>query len=445
MKRILKALYFSPLFFYLTGGLVILFVLSYFMAWVFPVAKIAFIGLISLLVTDFLLLFASGQKFPQGIRDCPERLSNGDENTITLRFTHYYPFKSHIQLIDELPPQFQIRDFVIKSNLPAGKTGIYSYTLRPVKRGEYAFGALNVFAESPLRLVRRRFRFKLHRQVPVYPSFLQMRKYELMAASNFLTEAGIKKIRRISHSHEFDQIRNYVKGDEYRNINWKATARKAQLMVNEYQAEKSQAVYSLIDMGRNMAMPFEGMYLLDYAINATLVISNIAMYKQDRAGMVAFNNKIRQELPANRSSKHMQLFMEHLYKLHTQFPEANYELLYSYIRRHVRQRSLLILYTNFQGISSVKRQLGYLRMLSQKHLLVVVFFENTQINGLLEKPAQNTREIYEKTIAEQFRYEKKMIVKELQRYSIHALFVPPAQLTVATINKYLEIKSMGLL
>lgn len=443
--QIIKALYPHNRLFYVLSGIVFVLVLGYFFEEFYIAGKLALYITIALAVADLLLLAVSPTHKAKAIRNAPERLSNGDENAVTLEFMHYYPFTPFIECIDELPPQLQIRNFLISDRPNPGKRQRYTYHIKPVKRGVYNFGALNVFVSSPLRLFKYRLRFSLHQDVAVYPSFLQMRKYELLAASNFLTEAGIKKIRRISHTHEFDQIRNYVKGDEFRVINWKATARKAQLMVNQYQEEKSQAVYSLLDMGRNMEAPFDGMTLLDYAINATLVISNIAMNKHDKAGMISFSNKIHNVLPAARSGKQLHLFMEHLYNQQTGFPEANYELLYAYVRRHIKQRSLLLLFTNFQGISSARRQLRFLRMLAQKHLVVVIFFKNTAIETLTAPKARNTQHIYEKVIAAQFAYEQKMIVKELQKHSIQTLLVPPASLSVETINKYIELKAMGLI
>ena len=139
-----------------------------------------------------------------------------------------------------------------------------------------------------------------------------MRKYELMAISNRLVELGIKKIRKIGHNLEMESIKEYVVGDDYRTINWKATARKGELMVNNYQDEKSQQVYSLVDKSRVMQMPFEGMSLLDYAINASLVISNIAVKKEDKAGLITFQHKIGTLLPASSRNNQVQLIMQAL-------------------------------------------------------------------------------------------------------------------------------------
>jgi uncharacterized protein (DUF58 family) len=327
---------------------------------------------------------------------------------------------------------------------------VITYQLRPTKRGEYEFGALNVYAASPLRLVRRRFRFDQARVVPVYPSFLQMRQYELLAIHNRLTEVGVKRIRRVGQSAEFEQIRPYASGDDPRTINWKASARRAgggndTLVVNHFQDERAQQVYCLIDKGRVMRMPFGGLSLLDYAINATLVMSNIALLKHDKAGLITFSNTPGATVPAERRPGHMRTILEVLYRQKTHYLETDYERLYATVRAKIKQRSLLILFTNFETLPGMQRQLPYLRALAKAHLLLVVFFENTELRTYLDAPATTTADVYHQTIAEKFQQEKRQIVLELQRYGIQALLTPPQLLTVNTINKYLEFKARGLL
>jgi uncharacterized protein (DUF58 family) len=299
--------------------------------------------------------------------------------------------------------------------------------------------------------VRRRFRFDGNRTVPVYPSYLQMRQYELLAIHNRLTEVGVKRIRRVGQSMEFEQTRPYASGDDPRNINWKASARRATgggndtLIVNHFQDERAQQVYCLIDKGRVMRMPFEGLSLLDYAINATLVMSNIALIKHDKAGLITFSNKPGVTVPAERRPGHMRTILEVLYHQKTQYLETDYERLYATVRAKIKQRSLLILFTNFETLQGMQRQLPYLRGLSKAHLLLVVFFENTELRTYLDTPADSTADVYNQTIAEKFQQEKRQIVLELQRYGIQALLTPPQLLTVNTINKYLEFKARGLI
>jgi uncharacterized protein (DUF58 family) len=278
--------------------------------------------------------------------------------------------------------------------------------------------------------------------VKVLPSYLSLRQFELLAHSNNLAEAGTKKIRKIGVSLEFEQIKEYVTGDDIRSINWKATARKGgQLMVNNYTDERSQQVYCIIDKGRVMKMPFEGMTLLDYAINATLILSKVALIKQDRAGLLTFSESIGHFLPASRKASQMGSILETLYNQQTKFLESSYEKLYALIRTRITQRSLIILFTNFESLSGLQRQLPYIRSIAQNHLVVVVFFENTELRQLTESKADNIESLYIKTIAEKFVYEKKLIVKELQQHGIFTILTAPQNLTVDTVNKYLELKA----
>lgn len=439
-----RQVYLSKRFFYLLGTVSLLFVLGYFFRPVYAVAKVAMIALAGLSILDIFALMR-GEKHIAARRIMSNKLSNSDDNKIEIYLENFYPFTVSATLIDELPFQFQRRDFEMQSIVKPGATKQLKYWLNPKKRGEYQFGSLNVFVSSPLRLTRKRFAFESQHVAKVYPSYIQMHKYELIAISNKLTLPGIKKLRKLGHSMEFEHIRDYVLGDDYRALNWKATAKKGKLMVNQYQDEKSQQVYSLIDMGRVMKMPFDGLSLLDYAINASLVISNVAVKKEDRAGIITFSDKIHSFLPAEKTNKQMHHIMELLYQQKTNFMESSFEKVYLTVRRQIPQRSMLLLYTNFESLPALHRQIEYLKLLANQHLLVLVFFENTELQHITETPAENTEDIYIQTIAEKFAFEKKQIVKELQKHGIHSILTPPKNLTVNAINKYLEVKSRGLL
>jgi uncharacterized protein (DUF58 family) len=281
--------------------------------------------------------------------------------------------------------------------------------------------------------------------VPTYPSYMQLRKYDLMAFSNNLFQYGLKKIRRIGHTMEFEQIKDYVQGDDLRTINWKATAKKSQLMVNQFQDEKSQNVYMIIDKGRVMKMPFNGLSLLDYAINATLVLSNVILKKQDKAGMFTFSKKVENRVVAEKRQSQMQQIMESLYNIKTDFFESDFSRLYIDVKKHINQRSLIMLYTNFETLDGLYRQLPYLKGIAKNHLLVVVFFNNTELDELIQQKANTVQEIYDKVIAEKFAFEKRLIVNELRKYGIYSVLTKPENLTLDTINKYLEIKARGIL
>ncbi len=380
-----------------------------------------------------------------GRRTHAERFSNGDDNPVQINIENRYPFSVAIEVIDEIPVQFQRRDILFKASAKAKQNITINYQLRPVKRGAYHFGTVNVFVSSAIGLISRRYRFEQPAEVPVYPSYIQMRKYQLMAISNRLTEIGVKKVRKLGHSMEFEQVKEYVSGDDFRTLNWKATARKGNLMVNSFADEKSQPVYCIIDKGRAMKMPFDRMSLLDYAINASLVLSNVALLKQDKAGLITFSEHAGAFLQANRNSTQMQLILDVLYNQKTRYLESNFEQLYSVIRRKINHRSLIILFTNFESSTGMQRHLPYLRKIASHHLLLTVFFENTELQSAITSPTDDVEDVYIKTVAEKFAYEKRLIAKELQQYGILSILTAPEDLTVNTINKYLELKSRQLI
>lgn len=419
---------------------VVLYLLSFFFPWLGIVPDIAFYALLALLIADLFILY----RVADGVfakRLAPERLSNSDENELSIYIENRYSFRINTGIIDEIPAQFQKRDIWFATTLAPGERKQINYILRPTRRGEYEFGLIRVFVRSAIGLVSKRYNFEQAEALPVYPSFLQMRKYELMAISNRLTEIGIKKIRRIGHSMEFEQVKSYVPGDDYRTINWKATARRGDLMVNSYTDEKSQHVYCIIDKSRAMRMPFEGLSLLDYAINASLVLSNVALLKEDKAGLITVGEKIGSVVPADKNYAQLNKIMEVLYKEKTRYLETNMEALYVTTRRVLKQRSLVVFFTNYESLSALQRQLPFLRRIAKFHLLLVVFFENTELKTLSEQPAKDVEGIYIKTIAEKFAYDKKLMVKELASHGIQSILTSPQNLTINTVNRYLEIKA----
>lgn len=442
--RLVREYYITSKFLLIAIIIVLLFFFGYFLPILFFIAKIFLIAFVTIILLESAILFTN-KKGVFAERVLAERLSNGDENEIKIILTNNYAIKIVVKIIDELPFVFQIRDFEINAEIEKTTTKIFNYNVRPVKRGEYQFGVLNIYVSVLLNIVARRYRFEQNKTAAVYPSYIQMKKYQLMAVSDRLVEVGVKKIRRIGRSLEFEQIKEYVNGDDYRTINWKATARKKQLMVNHYVDEKSQQVYSIIDMGRTMKMPFDKMSLVDYAINASLVISNIALLKQDKVGIVAFNNKVTSVLPAERNSLQMKKIVELLYSQQTDFLESDYEKLSAVVKSKIKQRSLLLFYTNFESANSLKRQLKYFKSLASSHLVIIIFFKNTGLDKILNSKPNSLEEIYHKTIAEKFSFEKKVIQKELSMMGIQSILTSPQDLSVNTINKYLELKARGMI
>ena len=378
-------------------------------------------------------------------RSCAERFSLGDDNEVSITVSNPSALTLRLSLVDELPQQLQWRDFSLQVRLPAGVSRRVSYRVRPTMRGEYSFGHVLVFASTVVRLVERRLRRGSPIVVKVYPSFLMLRQYELMAATDNLSEIGIKKVRHVGNNTEFEQIRDYVKGDDYRTINWKASARRSHLMVNVYEDERAQQVFSVIDKGRLMQQSFQGMTFLDYAINAALVLSYVVINKQDKAGIITFAEKMGAFVPAGRSAMQMQHILECLYAEQTTFGESDYSILPPGVNRVVGRRSFMVLYTNFTDFGSLERQLPYLRLVNQRHRLLVVFFEDVEMADYISTPSHGVEEYYQHVIGEKLTYERRLMVSTLKQNGIHCLLVKPQSLTVDVINKYIEMKARHLL
>lgn len=439
LRNTFTGLFISPIWYALVLSCAVFFLSAYFFDILFW-PSLFFFGLImALSVLDFLLLFVMNGRFIAQ-RMMPAKMSLGDENKVQLILNNQFPFSVWLRIIDELPEQFQERNFMLKTKIKFNSSEQLDYSLRPKSRGLYHFGRLLCFVESPIRLLQRRIVATEAQSIKVYPSFQQLKKYQLMALGES-NRMGDKKIKRIGNSLEFEKIKDYILGDDIRNINWKATARRGGLMTNMYTDARQQQIYCVIDKGRMMKMPFDGLSLLDYAINASLALLNIALLKQDKAGLITFAKNDIEIIPADRRNNQFFHIQEALFKQQTDFKESDFNSLRSNIQRKVGQRSLLLLFTNFETMAALERQLPNLKLLSRQHLLCIVFFENTMLRQLHETEATSIKDIYIKTIAERFDFEKKQIVKELRRHGILSILSTPKNLSVDVINKYLELKT----
>jgi uncharacterized protein (DUF58 family) len=433
-------LYFTTRFYIACLGAAGLFVFAWLFHWPLIIPQVFLITIGFAILADFAYLFLIGYRFTCS-RHSTLRFSNSDYNTVSLQLWHSYPYPLQLTLIEELPEQFQARTNQHHIVAASRTRTAVNYSIRPVHRGDYQFGYTICLLRSQLGFLQRRLKGSSPAVVKVYPSFLQLRQHQLLAPTATTHDKGANKLRKIGQSMEFETIKDYITGDDVRAVNWKATARKANLMVNHYMEERSQQVYCIIDKGRLMKMPFNGLALMDYAINSTLVLASVALHRQDRFGMLSFSHKEGDHVMADKKPGQLKALQESLYRMSTGFYETDFEKLYLQVRKSIKQRSLLIIFTNFESVTGMRRQLPYLRQLSKHHLLLVVFFQNTELAELSDMPAPTLEDVYTHTVAGKFVFEKKAIVKELMHHGILAILTKPGDLTIATVNKYLELKA----
>jgi uncharacterized protein (DUF58 family) len=440
--KVIKNIHLTRWFFALFSGVIILYVVAYSVPSMEFVANVVLASLFGLTAIDAVLVFTSANPI-EVTRNVNSRLNLGDDNKVVLTVKNTSPQPINFSLIEGYPVEMQDRKTVLKGTLLPEKEKVFEYQYHASKRGKFEFGDVFIVMRSMFFMASRGVTIPLKQDVHVYPSVLQMKKYELLVFQQQKTSSGIKKIRRLGNNSEFEQIKNYVQGDDLKSINWKATSRRNELMVNQYQEEKSQSIYCIIDKSRNMQMDFDGLSLLDYSINSSLVFSNIALRKGDKAGLITYSDKIGTLLAAEKSAGQMRRIHESLYNQKTQFKESNFEILYQSIRKTVKSRSLLVLFTNFETEFSMRRAIPMLRRLNQKHVLVVVFFQNSELQEIAYQPSKNIKEVYTSVVAERMISLKSKIARELRQNGIQTVLTVPSELSVNTINKYLELKAKG--
>jgi len=432
-------LFLTRRFYLCMAVIVLLFVLGYVCAPFFMVAQIVLgVFLVEVAVDICMLYFKAGDMHAE--RQCSDRFSNGDSNEVLLSFVNPYPFRVNLEIIDEVPIKFQMRDFVLRYKMMPDEQREDKYYLIPTERGEYTFDRIRLFFSTRIGLVQRRFTCGTPFQVKVYPSYSHLSLYGYLAIHHRLNEYGVKRIRHVGEDTEFDQIKDYVPGDEYRNINWKASARTGVLKVNVYQQERSQDMYCIIDKGRMMQQVSQGLTFLEHAINASLALSYVAVKKDDRAGILSFAGDIDSFISPSKNNGHMQMLMESLYKQQTIFSDSDYSQLAQHVVHSIPKRSLMVLFANFSTLNSLTRELPFLMQISSRHKLIVVVFRDREMDDFSLNGATDVESIYQQVCVEHYIAEKNLLIGKLHQAGIATVFTYPENLSVNVINKYIEIR-----
>lgn len=437
----MRKIFITPRFFKLIGICIILLALTFFMpqAYFFMVVIVSILFL--LLLIDFIFLHMARNAI-NGSRVIGEKISLGDFQDIHYSMQNRSAIDLNAELIDELPQQLQFRDAFPSMTFNKGNTVESSFNFRPTQRGEYLFGNLYVLISSRfLGLLQYKIRLCGEQLTKVYPSVIQMKKFAIQILSQTASNYGIRRVRMLGENDEFEHLRNYMQGDNIKSINWKATSRKAELVVNQFEDSKSQSVYCLVDKGRSMEMPFDGLSLLDYSINAALVISNIVLQKYDKAGLITFSNRIGSLIHADNKQSQLAAINEALYSQKTAFKESNFNLLYFTVRKRISRRSIIFLFTNFEHLHEVETNSAYIRALAQKHILITISFINTELENVIHSKCKTKSEIYHQTLAKSVYYQKYRIMNMIASYGSQVIITTPDKLNIDVINKYLEIKS----
>ncbi|HEX5690195.1 MAG TPA: DUF58 domain-containing protein [Roseiflexaceae bacterium] len=371
------------------------------------------------------------------------KLSLGAENAITLLLSNRSRRPLRFQLRDEYPYQFKSDAITMAGTIAPYDIYEARYHVRPLQRGDYRFGDINIRYPSVLGTFIRQARYAAEAPVKVYPNVLDVRKYDLLARKGLLFELGLRASRVFGVGTEFERLREYTTDDEFRRINWKATARRGKPIAAEYETERSQYIVSVIDTGRLMRPPIGDLAKLDYAINTALLLAYVATLKGDHVGMLTFADDVRTYLAPKRGKGQFYRMLEALYNVQFEPVEADYAKALSYLGVKHKRRSLVVLFTDLVTLDAAQPLIAHMARLAQRHLPLCVVISDPNITNLAGQSPRGSDAVYQRAVAEMLLDERKLVLDTMNRSGVLTLDVPADQLTVSVINKYLELKGRG--
>lgn len=378
-------------------------------------------------------------------RDHDDKLSLGADNPITLTVRNRSPRPITIAARDEPPDEFGVDVRVVYGRVPPRQQWQTTYHVHPLRRGDYAFGKLNLRWPGPLGLIMRQGRADLDEAVKVYPNLLDVRRYDLLLRRNRLQELGLRSTRQFGEGTEFERLREYLPDDEYRRIDWKATARRHRPVTVEYQTERSQNVVALLDVGRMMQSPVAHMAKLDYVINAVLLLGYVASGKGDKVGMMSFAQDVRQYLAPRQGRGQFYRMLELLYAVEAEPVESDYRRALSYLATKQRKRSLIVIFTDLSGGVSMDALVSHVSVLARRSLPLVVTISDPDVVQAARQRPSDSQTVYQRAAAAQLLDERKVALDTLRNRGVLTLDVPANQLSIAVINRYLELKAKTML
>ena len=389
-------------------------------------------------------------------REMNSKFSLGVENIVTLKIVNRSRYRLKLRLKDDFPNEFLFEKVLHDCDVSPMDEIDISYRLTPLRRGIYQFVDIHLQCWGGLGLVIRRHRVPAATEVKVYPNLQAVRQYELLVKRGMLHQIGLKTSRQFGEGTEMERLREYSPDDDFRRIDWNATARQRKPIVREFETERSQDVVIMLDTGRLMASPIlletpapstagstsqKAMLKLDYAINTTLMTAYVSTLKGDKVGLIAFADTVHQYLAPKPGKKQFLTMLETIYALPVHTVEADFETAFKYLASKQRKRALIILFTDILDKDSAEGVAAYVSQLSRHHLVACVTLTDSGIVELAEQAPADSKSMYQKAIAERLLQEKHMTLEILRRQGVITIDVPAHQLTMAVVNKYLELKA----
>jgi uncharacterized protein (DUF58 family) len=417
--------------------------LAAFVPGFFLIALLYFVGCCALMAGNYLLGVRPEQV--EVVRRIAPRLSLGERETVEFVIRNFGRFTTRLSVRDTPPATWEVEGLPVETVLRPNEEIALVYHVTPTSRGRFPFGDIHVRAEHAPGLAVRQIRIPAPEEARVYPDLHEVARYELMARRSRLEEHGIHRSRWIGRGTEFERIREYTPDDEYRHIDWKATARRRKPMSRVYEVERSQNVFLVLDAGRMMAGRIGKLSKLDYAINAALMLAHVALKAGDRVGMLIVSDDVDAYLPLGKSPAHFKQCTELLYGVEARLCHVNYRGALEQICIRCKRRSLVVFFTDLVDEDTSAELVTYMRLLRPVHLPLCVTLQDNQVVTASRRPTETVAHMYERTVALDLLNERRRILDNLQRIGSLVLDSAPEELSVSVVNNYLELKARQLL
>jgi uncharacterized protein (DUF58 family) len=378
-------------------------------------------------------------------REIAERLSLGVENAVALAIENRGPRAVRLRVRDEYSVEFAGSATVLGGAVRPGETLRLEYAVTPPRRGDYGFGRVVVRYGSALGLFVHQHAYPCERSIKVYPNLRDLQRYELLVRRGLQVDAGTRAARRFGIGTEFERLREYVPDDEFRRINWKATARRGIPISAEYETERSQSVVMLLDAGRLMGALADNLTKLDHALNAGLLLTYAASQRGDRVGMLAYADRVRSFLPPQRGRRAFLSILEQLYRLEPELTESDHARAFGYLGTRNLRRSLLVLFTDVADPDASRALVAHLGRASRHHLTALVTVSDPSLTAPADRAPTTSQELYEKLVAQRLLDERRQVLATLEGRGVFTLDLPADKLSAQVVATYLELKARGRL
>lgn len=375
-------------------------------------------------------------------------LSVATGNTVAIRIANLTGRPQTIQVRDEPPVEFEIAPETTrqwKVRIPVGEPALFEYTVTPPARGDFTFGDVYVRVTGPLGLIVRQGSVSAGAPVSVYPNLRAVEDYELMLRRAHVTKTGTRRIRIAGGGREFSSLREYTPDDEYRVIDWKATARRGKVIARTFETERSQDVLLLIDLGRLMRQEIANTQKLDYVVNAALMLSHVVAEADDRVGLLTFSAEPRKYLAPRRGRAQANDILQALYAARAEPVESDYRAAFRFLSARWRKRSLTVLFTDLADPESSAMLLAEIAQLAAMHLVVCVIVSDPLIAERAALVPETVDQVYQKAVADEVIIERRRALDLLQKRGVIVVDAEPRELSVELVARYLDVKSRALL